>query len=312
VPVSHIAAILASRFPLDVPVTWSRGEEAIVLAIRLPRVLSGAVVGTALALAGAAFQGLFRNPMADPYVLGVSSGAALGAAVGMITSSSASFLGVGTVPAFAFCGALGSIFLVYNLARVGGRVPVMTLLLAGIAVAALLQAAVSLLMVVAHEKLEQIVFWIMGGLAASRWGELAAALPYVAVGSGVILAYARDLNALLLGEESAHHLGVEVERCKKVVIAAGALVTAAAVSISGSIAFVGLVVPHAMRLVVGPDHRVLLPASALAGAIALVAADALARTAMAPSEIPVGIIMALSGGPFFIYLLRRTKARRGL
>jgi len=282
----------------------------ILMEIRLPRVLLAAAVGSALAVSGATFQGLFRNPMADPYVIGISSGAALGAVLAMLTGAGFAAGGFGAVPLFAFAGGLATMLLVYNMARVGSSVPVMTLLLAGIAVSAFLSALVSLLTYFAGEKLHQVVFWMMGGLGGASWLRVKVMLPYVAAGFCCIYVFARDLNALLLGEETARHLGVETERLKKILLVGASLLVAAAVSTSGIIGFVGLVVPHFIRLVTGPDHRFLLPASAVLGATLLIGTDTLARTIIAPTELPVGIITALVGAPLFIYLLKKRKRLR--
>ena len=285
-------------------------NRAIIWELRLPRVALAALVGAALAVAGATFQALFRNPMADPYVIGVSSGAALGATLALLLALNFRFLGVGAVPLLAFTGALGTVVVVYQLGRVGNAVSLLTLLLAGIAVGSFLSALVSLLVYFAGQRLHQVVFWLMGGFEGADWSKVRLALPYFALGTAVILVHARELNALLLGEDTALHLGVEVERAKKLLLAGAALLTATAVAVSGLIGFVGLVVPHALRLLGGPDHRYLIPASALAGAALLVAADTLARTIIAPTELPVGLITALSGGPFFLYILRNRKKLR--
>ena len=273
--------------------------ETIVRRIRLPRIALGAVVGFALALAGAVMQGFFRNPMADPSIIGVSTGAAVGAVAFIVLPLSLPF----GLPAFAFAGALVAAFGVYLIATEGGRTPVATLLLAGVAVQAFLGAVISYLLLHAGDGLETAVYWLMGHLQNSTWGRVRVALPVVGVFFVVLLAYARDLNVLLLGEEDARTLGIEVERTKRVLLATSSVVTAAAVAVSGVIGFVGLIVPHVMRLVVGPDHRILLPTSALAGAVFLVATDTVAR--MGPAEMPVGIITAALGAPFFLYLLRR-------
>ncbi len=281
----------------------------IILAVRLPRVVLAVLVGLALGVSGTAFQGLFRNPMADPYLIGVSSGAAAGAALGIALHLDARALTVWVVPLMAFTGATGTVFLVYRLARRGNRVPVADLLLAGIAVGAVLSALVSAVTVFSQRDLRQIVFWLMGGFSGRGWDYVLAVTPYIVAGTAVLGFYARDLNALQLGEEAAGHLGIEVESLKRSLILAATLATGAAVAASGVIGFVGLVVPHALRLVLGPDHRILLPTSGLAGATLLVLADLGARTVVPPAEVPVGIITALLGGPFFIYLLRRS--RRG-
>jgi len=273
--------------------------DTIVWSIRLPRILLGAVVGFALATAGTVMQGFFRNPMADPSIIGVSAGAAVGAVAYIVAPLSVP-LGL---PAAAFAGALVAGFGVYLVATEGGRTPVATLLLAGVAVQTFLGAVISYLLLRAGDTLERAVFWLMGHLHASTWGKVQLAFPVVVVLFAVLVAYAEDMNVLLLGEADAHTLGVEVERTKRVLLAGSSVITAVAVAVSGVIGFVGLVVPHVMRLLVGPDHRILLPTSALAGAAFLVATDTVAR--MGPGEVPVGIVTAALGAPFFLYLLRR-------
>ncbi|ODS41832.1 MAG: iron ABC transporter [Candidatus Altiarchaeales archaeon IMC4] len=278
----------------------AQGTESIIISqIRLPRIILAALVGSALAVAGAAMQGLFKNPMADPYVIGISSGAAFGASIAIVVHLS--------VPVFAFLFAAGTAFLVYNIAKKNGRVPVETLLLSGIAVAAFFSAMTSLVMYLAGEDLHQIVFWLMGGLWGSDWGKVTVAAPFIFLGTIGIFVFSRDLNAMLLGEEHAQHLGIEVENVKKILLVLVSLITGIAVAVSGIIGFVGLIIPHIARLVVGPDHRILIPVSALIGAIFLVWADTLARTIISPTELPVGIITAFFGAPFFIYLLRRKR-----
>ena len=280
-------------------------HRTIILSVRLPRVMLAALVGMSLAVAGTTFQGLFRNPMADPYVIGVSSGAALGACIAILLSVDLNFLGIGAVPAFAFAGALIAVSIVYRLARRGNKVPVTTLLLSGIAVGSFLSAIVSLLVFFSGQQLHQVTFWLMGGFSARGWDYVKMCLPYMTLGSIVISVFTRDMNALVLGEESAQHLGVDVERVKVILLMTASLLTAAAVSVSGLVGFVGLIVPHICRIMVGPDHRTLLPAAALTGALFLVGSDALARVVVAPNELPVGIVTSLFGGPFFIYLLHR-------
>ena len=270
----------------------------IVLSIRMPRIALGAVVGFALAAAGTVMQGFFRNPMADPSIVGVSAGAATGAVAAIVAPVSVPF----GLPAAAFAGALLAAFGVYLIASEGGRTPVETLLLAGIAVQTFLGAVVSFLLVNAGRDLREAIYWLMGHLHDSTWTEATVAAAVVVPGFFALLAYARDLNVLLLGEEDAHSLGIEVERTKRLLLAISSLLTAAAVAVAGVIGFVGLVVPHVMRLLVGPDHRILLPTSALAGAAFLVATDTIARSGTA--EVPVGIVTAAVGAPFFLYLLR--------
>jgi iron complex transport system permease protein len=251
-------------------------------------------------------QGFFRNPMADPSIIGVSSGAAVGAVAAIVLPVSVA--GALGIQAAAIVGALLTAFGVYLLATEGGRTPVATLLLAGVAVQTFLGAAISVMLLYSGESLRRVVYWLMGSLANATWSEVW--LAGLAVPCVVVLAvYARDLNVLLLGEEDAHGLGIEVERSKRILLALASLMTAAAVAVAGVVGFVGLVVPHVMRLLVGPDHRVLLPTSAIAGAVFLVVSDTVARTAVAGTELPVGIVTAAVGAPFFLYLLRSREVR---
>lgn len=314
IPLGEVFAMLAQKIPLINRLLpggeFSPVNQTIIWELRLPRVVLAGLVGMALALAGATFQGIFKNPMADPHIIGVSQGASLGACAVIVIGLRFDLGGMGAVPLAAFIGALGTVTLVYFLARTGGRVPVMTLLLAGIAVGTLLSALVSLLIFFSDQLIHSIVFWLMGGFSARDWDYVKMALPYTLIGGGVILALARELNLMLMGEETAQHLGIEVETVKKVLLLAASLLTATAVSAGGIIGFVGLIVPHAVRLMVGPDHRILLPASALAGAIFLITADILARVLLAPTELPVGIITALFGAPFFLFLLHRNRRGR--
>ena len=282
----------------------------ILFELRLPRVLLAIIVGAALAVAGTVFQAVFRNPMADPAIIGVSSGAALGAVVAILVTGSA-FAGGLSVPLSAFVGALATALLVYRIARIGPTVQVATLLLAGIAVAAVISAVITLVMSLSGEEIRSIYFWLLGGLAARGWSTLSAAAPLVAVGVLVSLAAVRDLNVMALGEERAAQLGVETERFKRLALATGALLAGAAVSVAGVSGFVGLMTPHILRLVLGSDHRRLLPATVLGGALFMVLADLAARTVLAPEEIPVGAVTALLGGPFFLYLLRRERRIAG-
>lgn len=274
-------------------------DQIIVGTLRLPRIVLAAVVGFALATAGAVMQGFFRNPMADPAIIGVSSGAAVGAVATIVFPLAIPF-GLQTA---AFVGGLAAAFAVYLIATENGRTPVATLLLAGIAIQTFLGAVISYLLLQSGESLEQAVLWLMGNLRNSTWGEVEATLPLTLVFFVVLVAYARDLNVLLLGEEDAHALGIEVERTRKLLLAVSAVITAGAVAVAGVIGFVGLIVPHMMRLLVGPDHRILIPTSALAGATFLVLADTLARSG--PEVVPVGIVTAAVGAPFFLFLLRR-------
>ncbi len=282
---------------------------AIVLQLRLPRIILAVVVGAGLASAGTVFQGLFRNPMADPYIIGVSAGAALGATVAIVSGLTFALAGISAVTLLAFVGALGVTLLVYRLAWVRGDVAVEHLLLAGVAVGAFLGAIISALQLFGGESLQQVIFWLMGGFSGRTWEHLLLAAPYVAAGYLAARLLARDLNLLVMGDETARSLGVAVARTRALLIVAGSLMAAAAVAVSGLIGFVGLVVPHLMRLLTGPDHRRLLPAAALAGGFTLLAADTVARTIAAPAEIPVGIVTAALGAPFFLYLLRKHRKR---
>ena len=288
-------------FGFDVP----DSHEVIVRQIRLPRIVLAAIVGLALAAAGTVMQGFFRNPLADPSIIGVSSGAAAGAVAAIAFPALVPFAGLQTS---AFIGALLTAGLVYAIATEGGRTPVATLLLAGVAVQAFLGAAISFMLVHAGNDLREAMLWLMGRLNNSTWGDVTFAAPVVLVGVVVLGLYVRELNVLLLGEEDAHHLGVDVERTKLLLLAVASIVTAAGVAVAGVIGFVGLVVPHIMRLIVGPDHRILLPTSAVAGAAFLVAADTIARSG--PTILPVGIVTAAVGAPFFLYLLSRREVHR--
>lgn len=314
VPISPatLGAMTLNRLGLaHFAIHWPVQDEVIFFDLRLPRVIGAALVGLALATAGVLFQGLLRNPLADPYVVGTSGGASLGAVIGTIISSPLHLVGFGLVPLLAFIGALAAMALVYELARVGGRTPVVTLLLAGFAVSTILGYCVSFLLII-NDRLQLdlpgIYSWLYGGVAISAWSQLAIVGPVIVITTILSNALSYRLNALSLGEDTAARLGIAVERDKLLVIVAGSLLTASAVSISGLVGFVGLFVPHAMRLLGGPDHRRLLPTAGLAGASFLVIADLFARTILSPTEIPVGILTAALGGPYFLYLLRASRS----
>ena len=275
----------------------------LIVDVRLPRVLLAALVGAALAGAGTLYQALFRNPLADPYILGISSGAGLGAMIALVTTMGATAMRYATVPLAAFIGAMLTMALVVNLANVRGRLDPTSLLLAGVALSYTLAAVTSFVMVLAREQMAAIVYWMMGGFSAATWGYVLMIAPMFVLGILLPLFSTRELDLMLLGDERAGHLGLSVERFKLLMLGAASLLTAAAVAVAGLIGFVGLMVPHMVRLVLGPDHRRLLPASLITGAIVLVLADLIARTIIAPIEIPVGIVTAVLGGPFFIWLL---------
>ena len=285
----------------------STTDTALILQIRFPRALCAALVGAALSIAGAAYQGLFRNPMADPYTIGASSGAAIGATSAVILGLGITIMGISTRPLFAFIGCLATVLGVYSISRVGNKVPVQTLLLSGVAVSILFGAIVNGYHTLFPDKFRQTAFWLIGSFSYTEWLDLWSALPFIVVGSIVIYMFARDLNLLSLGESEATHLGVDLEKMKIILLVATAFVTAAAVSVGGLIAFVGLIIPHVARMLFSPDHRILIVSSALLGAIFLVLCDTLARIVIAPTELPVGVITAVCGGPFFLYLMRRKK-----
>ena len=283
----------------------STAERAIVLDIRLPRLILALLVGAALGVAGAVMQGFFQNPMAAPSILGVSAGATLGATAAIMLGLEWWVLGLSPVPVAAFLGALVVSAAVYLLSRRGGRTPITLLLLTGIALGSLCSAVSSLILVRGQRgDLDLVIFWMMGSLANASWTQVGMVLPYAIFGSVVVYLYCRDLNVLLLGDEQAYHLGIPVERVKLILLVLASLLAAAAVAVTGIIGFVGLVVPHLIRLMVGPDHRILLPLCFLAGGIVLGLSDMVANLA---GEIPIGIITSLIGAPFFLYLLHRRR-----
>lgn len=306
IPPYQVLGIIVGRFWPGMASGNLDTATVILWDIRLPRVVLGALVGLCLGLAGAAFQGLLKNPLADPYVVGVSAGAALGASIAIAFPQHGSWHALAPVPILAFAGGLLATTVVYRLAAVGRRVPVVSLLLAGVAVGSLCISLMSLVLYfTSPQARDGIIFWLLGGLGGANWAQVQWMLPHMVIGGSVLLLLSRELNALLLGEEQAQHLGVNVEVVKMLVLGSGTLLTAAAVAFAGTIGFVGLIVPHVVRFGVGPDHRFLLPGSALAGAILLVTADTIARSLTGAGELPVGLVMAVAGGPFFLYLLRR-------
>ena len=304
IPVGDTLAIVADRLLGTHLSSADPAVVAIVWDLRVPRVLTAMVVGAGLAVAGATFQGLLRNPLADPYVLGTASGAALGAAIAVLIPVRALFLGFGLVQAFAFVGALLAITVVYKLSRVSGLAPLTSLLLTGYAVASLLSAGLAMAMYLSGAALRQIFNYLLGSFEMASWERLAGALPIVVVGSLLILSRAKSLNGLLLGEEAASNLGINVGRERALLLGLASLVTAAAVTISGLIGFVGLVVPHVVRLLTGPNARAVIPISLIWGANLMVYADLVARLA---GDIPVGVVTAIIGAPFFLALLRRAR-----
>lgn len=304
--IGEAVAIVVHRLTGIGPVTWPSSAETIVWELRMPRVLAGMVVGAGLACAGAVFQALLRNPLADPYIIGPAAGASLGAVAALLLPvATVGWLGLGLVQLLAFIGGLVAVAVVFTVARGHGGTPVVTLLLAGYAVSSLLSAAVAVLIFNSGERLGAVISWLLGSLAGASWARVGFAAPLIVISFSLLLVRWRSLNALLLGEAQAAHIGVDVEREKRILVGLAALATSAGVAISGTIGFVGLVVPHLVRLAVGPDHRLLLPASMLYGAALLVLADLGARMA---GGIPVGVVTALIGAPFFLWLLRRSAA----
>jgi iron complex transport system permease protein len=292
-PLGHVVRALLQPLTSGVETT----DAIIVWEIRLGRVLLAALMGAGLAVSGAALQGLFRNPLADPFVIGASSGAALGATLAIVT-------GVGPVSLAAFAGSLLAVAAAYSIAEIGGAVPATALLLAGAALNTFLSAIVSLVMLFNEQSTYAVLNWLLGGLAGRGWPQLRTSVPYVGVGLGVLWMLARPLDALAFGDETAQSLGLPLVWTRLAIVAATSLTTAAAVAAGGTIGFVGLVAPHAARLLVGANHAHLIPASALLGALLLLLADDVARTVLAPLELPAGALTAALGGPFFLYLLK--------
>jgi len=302
---------LASAFPgirnLIIVSDVSPQDFKVIFDIRLPRIFMAIIVGIALSGSGVIFQGIFRNPMADPYIIGVSAGAAFGATIGLIFAGAVRFASFSITSIFAFIGAIGVTFLVYNISKIKGKISVLTLLLSGVALSSLLSSIISFIMIYRTHDLAKVYFWIMGGLSNSSWANFLVIMPIIIV---ILIAssfFMRDLNVMSLGDERANQLGVQTNKIKQVLLILASIMTAAAVSVSGIIGFIGLITPHIMRIIVGPDHKVLYPSSAIAGGIVLLLSDTLARVLLSPREIPVGIITSIIGVPFFIYLLIKTK-----
>ena len=309
IPAADTFRILVAAIPgVNIEATWSSTWERIILDIRLPRVALAGLVGATLAYAGATYQGVLRNPLADPYLIGVAAGAGLGATIGFMIPYQPQLPLLSPVPVFAFIGGIAAVTVAYRLARIGVRVPATTLILAGVAISSLASAATMFLYMMSDDNLRIIFSWIMGSLNSSSWNKVWLLLPYTAVMAIVVLAHARVLNVMQLSEEQAQQLGINVERVKLILIGSASLATAVAVSVSGLIGFVGLVVPHMMRLIWGPDYRRLLPLTMIYGAAFLILSDLIARTAISPGELPVGVITAFFGAPFFLFLLRRARS----
>lgn len=302
-----LAAMLLSAKIGVVDISWAElRDSAVFWQLRLPRVVLSVLVGSALAICGATYQSVFRNPLTDPYVLGISSGASLGAAIAIILGLHSYLWGVGGM---ALMAGLLTMLLIYKIASIGNRMHTTTLLLTGTCFTFLAGAVISFLMVLNQDKMESIVFWTMGSLGSASWNDVGILAPVVLLGTLCVLFYSKDLNLLLAGSETAKSLGVEVEKVKRILLFATTMMVAFAVSSCGVIGFVGLIVPHAVRLLTGPDNRRVIPYSIVAGGLLLLLCDTLARTLMQPAELPVGALTAIIGAPVFIILLYKNKKR---
>ncbi len=305
IPLGAVVGIVLSRLPgLELPDSVPGTWDTIVWQLRLPRVLLAGIVGAGLAMSGAAYQGLFKNPLADPYLVGVASGAGLGAIIVLLTGVPLFIGGFSLLPVAAFAGGVAAVAVAYSIARSSQGTPLTTLILAGVAISALAGAVSSLLMIRSDPELRPVIGWLLGSFISAEWSECGVVLVYLLPSLAIVLGFARVLNVLQLNEEHAALLGVEVEKVKLLLVAAATLVTAAAVSFNGLIGFVGLIAPHAVRLVWGVDYRFILPMSGIVGATFLILADLVARTVLSPVELPVGVVTAFCGAPFFLYILR--------
>jgi iron complex transport system permease protein len=308
IPPGTILQIFVDSLPgINLVQGWPNSFGAIISAVRLPHTVLVAMTGAALASSGAAYQGLFRNPLADPYLIGIASGAGLGAVIAMSLNWPTELLGFYLIPIGGFLGAVLTVYLVYNLARVNGIIPLTTLILAGVAVGAFASAVTSFLMLRSDAQIYQAISFLLGGAPMVGWNPVLAALPYMLIGMGTLIFFGHPLNVLQFGEEEAKQMGLDVNRAKSLIIITASLTTAVAVAFSGIIGFIGLIVPHIVRIIWGPDYRRLIPLSIILGSTALLLADMLARILLAPSTLPVGIITAIAGAPFFLWILRRAK-----
>jgi iron complex transport system permease protein len=308
IPPSSIARILFDSLSLQSHLEILADPMAtIVVQLRLPHTILIALAGMALAASGAGYQGLFQNPLADPYLIGVASGAGLGAVLVMSLNWPSKLLGFFSIPVAAFIGGAITVIIVYRLARFGNALSTTNLILAGVAVGSFASALTSFIMLRSEGEVRRAIAWLLGGSTLSGWSPVIASLPYILLSLGILIGSGYTLNVLQFGDEQAQQLGLPVERIKFLIIMAASLATATAVSFTGVIGFVGLIVPHMVRILWGPDYRNLIPLSILAGATTLLIADLLARTLIAPQEIPVGVITALAGAPFFLWILRRSQ-----
>ncbi len=307
IPLRAVVEMFAAQFPGVSESSHPNSWNTILWQLRLPRVALAMIVGAGLAMSGAAYQGLFKNPLADPYLVGVASGAGLAATIVLLTGIPLYLAGIGLLPIAAFCGGLASVAIAYTVARRVQGTPLTTLILAGVAISALAASVTSLLMIRSDPDLRPVLSWLMGSFIAAEWSDSLVVLLYLAPSVLVLLGFARILNVVQLSEEHASMLGVDVEKVKIALIVSATLATAAAVSFSGLIGFVGLVAPHVVRILWGVDYRFIIPMSGLIGGTFLVLADLIARTIVSPGELPVGVVTAFCGAPFFLYILMRRR-----
>jgi iron complex transport system permease protein len=314
-PVESLKIIL-SRIPILKHLVSMEGiktnYETIVWSIRIPRILLAGLSGASLALVGACFQGVFRNPLADPQLIGVSSGAALGATIAVLSGINLSFLGLHAIGIFAFLGAILTVLIVYQISSYGNRAPVVFIILTGVAISSILTAVISFLMSIRREQLEKIYMWTLGSFSGATMTKVLFLFVFLAVCGIIILFFTKDLDLFLTGEDTARSLGVDTAKVRKLLIVIASVLVAACVSVCGTIGFVGLIIPHAVRLLCGPKHSRLMPLATLSGAIFLILCDTMARTVRAPGELPVGVVTSLCGGPYFIFLLMRAKKKGGV
>lgn len=302
------AVNISFREFIDVLLLGKETENSdILMQIRLPRVLMCLIIGAGLAAVGGVMQGIFKNPLVDSYTLGMSSGAALGAVISIVTGISFSIAGISTTGVFAFIGAVATLILVYSLAYKKHKISVNSLLLAGVAVSYFLSSVIAFMMLLSNDNIQHIVFWTMGSLSLTSWNKVAISYITIIPGILALMLYARELNILTMGDEAAQYLGIDVEKLKRILLLISCIIVGSVVSVSGTIGFLGLVAPHIIRLIVGSNNRKVIPYSAILGAILLILADTLGRTLIQPVEIPVGVMTSIIGGPFFIFLLRKQK-----
>lgn len=308
IPLVDVFKIILNKFGLNMDIeSVKKSNIFIVLNIRLPRIILSSLVGGVLAIVGTSFQGIFKNPMAEPYVMGSSSGAAFGATIGIILGLNNGLLGFGLISILAFLGSIITTTLVYNLARNGNKVDTTSILLSGIVISSFLSSIISFLMIFNRDELVNIVSWTFGSFNGANWSQIKIISIPILLGMLLLCLLNRELNGLAMGNENAINMGINVELIKKVVLVISSLLAGFAVSVSGIIGFVGLIIPHLFRLIFGSDHRILLPVSAIGGGIFLLICDTLSRTIISGTEIPVGIITSVFGGPFFLYLLRKSR-----